>query len=139
MTIVPDRDLQSALNDALYDAFPTVPVAWENAKYVPTTGTAYFRTWLLPAETSVLTVGQGPWTERKGIFQVDVYYSGGIGFGTPKAKAAEVVAAFKPNTAFIYNGLMVIIDKSWISPARIDEAGWYNIPVSIRYRCHYAD
>jgi len=138
MTTVPDRDLQSALNDALYDAFPTMPVAWENVKYVPTVGVAYFRAWLLPGETQVMTLGQEPWTERVGVFQVSVVEPIEIGFGIPVAKAAEVVAAFKPNTSFVYNGLTVIIDKSWLSSGRVEDA-WYHIPVNIKYRCHYND
>ena len=139
MTIVPDRDLQSALNDALADAFPTTPIAWENVKFTPTVGTTYFRVWLLPAKSDVMTLGPSPWIDRGGIFQVSVFAPIGTGFGAPKGKAAEVVAAFKANTSFIYNGLLVIIDKSWISSGMNDEAGWYSIPVNIQYRVYFAD
>ena len=139
MSIIPDVDVQSALNDALYDAFPTMPIAWENTKYTPTVGTAYFRVWMLPAEADVVTMGPSPWMERVGVFQVSVFEPIGIGFGVPKAKAAQVVAAFKANTSFVYNGLLVIITKSWFSPAIVEPEGWYHIPVSVRYRCHYQD
>jgi hypothetical protein len=139
MTIVPDRDLQSALNDALSDAFPTTPIAWENVKFTPTVGTTYFRVWLLPAKSDVMTLGTSPWIERGGIFQVSVFAPIGTGFGAPKGKAAEVVAAFKPNTSFSYNGLLVIIDHSWISSGMNDEAGWYAVPINIQYRCYFVD
>lgn len=139
MTIIPDRDLQSALNDALNDAFPAMPIAWENYEYTPTMGTAYLKVWLIPADNEVKTLGPNPWQERKGIFQVSVFEPQGIGFGIPKSKAAEVVAAFQSNTSFIYNGLTVIIDRSEILAGRNDEKGWYHIPVNIRYRCYYAD
>ena len=139
MTIVPDKDLQSALNAALYDAFPTTPIAWENTKYTPAVGTIYFRVWLLPAESDVLTLGQSPWILRQGIFQVSVFAPIGTGFGVPKGKAAEIVAAFKSSTSFVYNGLSVTIEKSRVSGAIIEDDGWYQIPVSIRFRCYFAD
>jgi hypothetical protein len=139
MTIVPDVDLQSALNDALADAFPDEQVAWENVKFTPTVGTMYFRVWLLPAKSDVMTLGPSPWIERQGIFQVSVFAPIGTGFGAPKRKAAEVVAAFKANTSFVYNGLLVIIDKSWISSGMNDDTGWYSVPVNIQFRCHFRD
>jgi hypothetical protein len=141
MTIIPDRDVQSALNDALYDAFPNTPVAWENTKYTPTVGTTYFQVWLMPVEPDVLTIGPSPWQIRRGIFQVSVFSPISVGFGASKAVAAQIIAAFKPNTSFVYNGLTVIVDKSWVSMGRVDEAdgGWYHTPVSVRYRCYYAD
>jgi hypothetical protein len=136
--IIPDKDLQLALNAELADAFPAMPIAWENVEYKPTVGTAYFRVWMLPAETEVVTLGQSPWQLRLGVFQVSVFYPIGVGFVVPKVKAAEVVAAFKANTSFVFNGLTVIIDKSWPAPGFADGV-WYHIPVSVRYRCYYAD
>ena len=139
MAIVPDRDLQSALNDALSDAFPTMPIAWENTEYNPTVGVTYFRVWLLPAETDLMTLGLSPWLQRQGIFQVSIFAPIGIGFGVSKGKAAEIVAAFKAGTSFVYNGLAITIEKSWPSGAIIENDGWYHTPVSIRYRCYHAD
>lgn len=136
MTTIPDVDVQSALNDALYDAFPDDPVAWENTKYEPMTGTLYLRVWLLPAEPEVVTLGQLPWLERMGVFQVSVFAPIKTGFMAAKAKAAAIVAAFGANTSFVYNGLEVIIDKAWPSSAMVED-GWYHVPVNIRYRCHY--
>ncbi len=137
--IVPDKDLQSALNAALYDAFPTMPIAWENTPYTPTIGITYFQVWLMPAETDLMTLGQSPWLMRQGIFQVSVFAPIGIGFGVAKGKAAEIIAAFKSSTSFVYNGLSVTIEKSWVSGGIIEDDGWYHIPVSIRYRCYHAD
>ena len=136
MTVIPDRDVQAALNYALAMAFPTMPIVWENTKYNPVVGTAYFRVWMLPAETDVITIGQTPWQARTGIFQVSLFYPVGIGFGVPKGKVAEVVAAFKANTSFTYNTLRVIIDKTWPSSAMEEDSGWYHIPVNIRYACY---
>ena len=145
MTVIPDKDIQSILNSALALAFPLMPIAWENAGYVdplnadikaPVLGTAYFRVILLPAEIDVITLGPSPWQERKGIFQVSVFHPMGIGFGIPKGKAAEVVAAFKAGTAFTYNTLRIVCEKAWPGSGR-PEDGWYHIPVNIRYHCDY--
>jgi hypothetical protein len=138
MTTIPDKDLQAALNTALALAFPTTPIAWENVDYAPTIEVLYFQATLLPAEPSVLSLGEAPWQERKGIFQISVFSAAGIGWGVPKGKAAEIVAAFKPRTAFIANGLRVICEKAWPGPALADN-GWYHIPVSIRYACYSND
>jgi Bacteriophage related domain of unknown function len=140
MAIIPDRDVQSALNDALYDAFPAEPIAWENTDYNPTVGTLYLRPWLIPAEPEVLCLGSSPpWQARKGIFQVSVFSPIGVGFGAAKAKAAEIVAAFQANSSFVYNGLTVIIRKSWPGQGIREEDGWYHVPVSISYTCYSND
>lgn len=135
MTVIPDKDLQSALNQALAAAFPTMPIAWENTEYTPVVGTPYFRVYLLPAEIDVITLGPSPYQERKGIFQVSVLYPIGIGFGTPKGKVAEIVAAFRAGTVFTYNTLRVVCDKAWPSSGRKEDNAWYHIPVNVRYHC----
>lgn len=147
MTVIPDKDIQSALNTTLALAFPMMPIAWENTEYqdptnstikAPVIGTAYFRVWLLPAEVDVMTLGPGPWQERKGIFQVSVFYPVGIGFGVPKGKAAEVVSIFKAGTAITYNTLRIICEKAWPSSGMVEDV-WYHIPVNVRYRFESAD
>jgi len=136
MTIVPDYDLQAALNDRLNDEFPLVPIAWENVGYTPDLGTAYLAAHLLPAEPSILTLGSTPYQERRGIFQVSCFYPALAGWGPAKTGAANVVAAFPATLQFIYNGLTVIIDKTWPGPG-ISQDGWYMVPVSIQYHCVY--
>ncbi len=144
MTVIPDKDLQSALNNALAEAFPMTPIAWENAGYIdpmnpditaPVVGTPYFRVFLLPAETDVITLGPSPYQERKGIFQVSVLHPLGVGFGPPKDTVVEVVTAFKVGTVFTYNTLRVICDKVWPSSGRKEDNAWYHVPVNIRYHC----
>lgn len=136
MTIVPDYDLQAALNDRLSDEFPAMPIAWENVPYTPILGTAYFAAHLLPAEPDPFTLGQNPWIERRGIFQVSCFYPALAGWGDAKSKAAEVVAAFPAHSSFIYNGLEVNIDRCWPGPG-MNQDGWYMVPISIRYHCFY--
>jgi hypothetical protein len=144
MTVIPDKDIQSALNTTLALAFPTMPIAWENAEYLdpldatikaPVLGTPYLRVHLLPAETDVITIGETPWQQFQGIFQVSVLYPINIGFGTPKGKAAEVVAVFKAGTVINYNTLRVICEKVWPSSGMQEDTSWYHIPVNVRYRC----
>lgn len=139
MTIVPDVDVQSALNDRLNTDFPTTPVAWENYPFSPTTGTPYLRAWILPAESDVVTLGPNPVILRTGIFQIDCCYPLGKGWGPAKSKAAEIVEDFKAGTRFVYNGLTVQVDRAWPGPGAIDEQGWYRVPVSIKYSCYYQD
>lgn len=135
MTIYPDKDLQSALNKALDDAFPAMDVAWENINFVPAVGIGYLRAWLLPAETDVATLGPNPWQRHQGIFQVSVFYPLGQGPGPAMGKAAEIQKIFRPGAKFYYNSVEVVIEKSWPSSAMVEDGGWYHIPVNVRYRC----
>jgi hypothetical protein len=136
MTTIPDIDLQSALNDQLNDEFPTMAIAWENVDFTPALGTPYLAAYLLPAESTVKTLGPNPYIERKGIFQVTCVYPAGAGWGAAKSKAAEVIAAFPAGQEFVYNGLTVTIEKSWPA-AGFPKDGWYQVPTSIRYHCIY--
>lgn len=139
MTVIPNKEIQIAFNSALATAFSTMPIAWENARYTPVIGTAFLRAWLLPAEVDVITLGPGPFQEHHGIFQVSVVYPIGVGFVTPKAKAAEVVELFRAGTVINSNTLRIVCEKAWPSTAIIEEDGWYFIPVSVRYRCETTD
>jgi hypothetical protein len=136
MTIVPDYDIQAALNDRLNDEFPTMPTAWENTGYTPTVGTAYFAAHLLRAEPDILTLGPTPYQERKGIFQVSCFYPALAGWGAVTSKAAEVVAAFPASSSFVYNGLTVNIEKTWLSNG-LPQDGWFMVPVSVKFNCVY--
>lgn len=140
MAVIPVKDIQSALNEALELAFPRMPIVWENTEYTPTIGTTYFSAWLLPAEPDNLCIGGSPpWQQHQGIFQVNVFSPIGIGFGYPKNKAAEIVAAFPANSSFVYNSLTIIIRKAWPAIGFPNDNGWYQIPVSIRYCCYSND
>lgn len=136
MTVYPDKDLQSALNKALDDAFPSMDIAWENINFKPEVGTGYLRVSLLPSETDVVTMGPQPFQEHKGIFQVDVFYPLAQGPGPAMGKAAEIQKVFCPSAQFVYNTVTVQIDKSWPSSGRADQAGWWHVPVNIRYTCY---
>lgn len=145
MTTVPDYDIQAALNDRLMDEFPAMPTAWENTGYVdpanptikaPVIGTPYLAAHILRAESNPFTLGQNPWVERQGIFQVSCFYPALDGWGTVISKAAEIVAAFPAHSSFIYNGLEVNIDISWLSNG-LPQGGWFMVPVSVRYHCVY--
>jgi hypothetical protein len=139
MTVTPDYDVQAALNDRLNDEFPLLPIAWENVPYVPTLGTPYLEAHLLPAEPEILTLGATPYQERRGIFQVSCFYPSipsDNGWGKAKRGAAEVVAAFPVTLRFVYNGLTVVIEKTWPGPG-LSQDGWYMVPVSIQYHCVY--
>lgn len=132
MPTVPDSDLQSALNDRLNDEFPNMAIAWENVDFDPALGTPYLAAYLLPAESTVETLGSNPYIERKGIFQVTCVYPAGASYVPAKSKAAEIVAAFPAGLQFVFNGLTMTIDKSWPGPG-FPKDGWYQVPVSIRY------
>lgn len=135
MAVIPDSDLQSALNARLNTLTGGLAIAWENTPLKPVVGTPYLRAWLLPAEPAIASLGPSPWQERRGIFQVDCCYPVGDGWGTAKTKVAALVTHFCAGTRLTYNTLVVVVEKSWPGPALVDE-GWYRISVSILYSCY---
>ena len=135
MAVIPDSDLQSALNARLDTLDDGLEVAWENINFLPVSGTPYLRAWLLPAEPSIATLGNSPWQERRGVFQVDCFYPTGQGPGPAKLKAAALVALFKAGTRLTYNTLEVTCEKAWPGPAMVED-GWYHVPVSVMYSCY---
>ena len=145
-TIIPERDIQSAFNTELVDAFPAYAsagrIAMQNVDFDPPTSDPWLRGTLLPAEPDIATLGMPPFMQYQGIYQVDVFTKQNIGPYAPSTIAAEVVAAFTsglPGRMLVFNGLEIRIVKAWLGQATPEDTGWYHIPVNIAYRCHSND
>ena len=123
--------LESRLNS--WATAQSVPVAWQNVPYSPTTGTRYVRAAILPAETQ--NPIYGPDHRRLiGILQVDIVAPIGSGMGAIDTLAESICTEFARGTTLTQSGLTIIMDYSpSIGPSLIDE-GWVYTPISIRYR-----
>jgi len=133
-----NEDIQSALNKHLSLMTPTMAIAWENKEYVPILNTPYLKTWLMPGETTRVTLGPNGFEAYVGVFQIDCLYPIKQGWYPAKAKAGAICTQFKTGTLVTYNSVEVRIIRSY--PERGDVDGpFYKVPVSIYYQCFSND
>jgi hypothetical protein len=122
------------LLDAQVDTVTGLPArAYENERYVATTGTPWCRTTLLPAEPTALTVGPNGQNQAKGLFQVDLLYPQSIGTATVNALATLITTALKRGTILTDGTNNVHVDMSWQQTAYTIQQVWYVVPVVIRW------
>jgi len=122
------NDIRAALDTQLDTLGLTV--AYENVSYEPVEGSPYVRATLLPAETEQLTLGATGKDRHTGLYQIDVIFAAGDSAVT--ATPDTIADAFKRGSSFTYNGLTVSIRSASIDSGR-REAGWFIVPVIIRY------
>jgi len=108
-------------------------VAWPNAPFAPTTGTAYIKADNLPGEPFQAELGTDGLNYHSGIYQITVVYPAGVGTASPGALRDAVINAFKRGTVLSYSGVYVTVTRAYASPMMID-ADWVRIPVNIEYR-----
>lgn len=123
--------VQSAVFKRLKAAPPSsLPIAYPNvAGQLPTTD--YLRVNILPADTQ--TVGLQDFDIERGIVQIDVMTSVGIGALKAGEYAAAVLALFPRGTTLTEAGEAVKFDvRGSVAPA-LQDGSWYQVPVSIPY------
>jgi hypothetical protein len=115
---------------------PTITIAWENIKTTPELEVPYLKPWLLPGETTRVTLGpNSPWQKYQGVFQIDCIYPIEQGHGDAKTKADAICSRFSIGATCSYNGEVVTIIKSY--PNSGDNDGpYYKVSVSVVYECY---
>jgi hypothetical protein len=128
------RALESALDT--WATAQSLSVAWENVEFTPTAGTAYARSYLLPADTESLFLDR---TDRAytGVYQITLCMPEGTGPAAADALVASLDAAFSPATPLTAGGVTVTLRQP-ISrgPQLPGEPGMYAVPVSCYYAAH---
>lgn len=112
---------------------PKIPVAFENTGFKPTIGQRYLSGDLLPANT--LNPSQGGLHKHfHGVYQVSIRVPEGQGTGDASALSAAIAVLFKCPTTITAAGLNVHINRTpSTAKGAPDGAGFYMVPVSIRY------
>lgn len=120
--------VHSDLDDQLatVDDLPVLQV--ENSRATTTVTEPYCRSTLLPRQAVVQTVGTGCWTERAGLYQVDLCYPLNSGYDTALAMADDVVAAF-PSGSRVGS---IEIRAAWVEAGRGDQH-FYMVPVLVEW------
>ena len=86
-------DISAAL-DARTNSL-SLPTAWENLEFTPTTGVLFLRPTLMPAYTEQAGLGANGLDEHGGIYQIDIIAPSANGKGTATIKADVIADHFK--------------------------------------------
>lgn len=127
-----ETNLRAALDKHLATMPGALPIAWEN-KGLDQANIMYLSQFLLPAETLSVGVAQGDSDVLAGIYQVTVNVPKGGGKADYLAETEKVKARFPRSSILNYGGTRIVIHKVWSNGA-LEDANFYRVPISIRYR-----
>jgi hypothetical protein len=124
--------IRAALETALNAITPTLPIAWENVPFTPTTGITYQRATLLFAQPDNSTMGDNFYREQ-GFLQIDLCYPRDTGPLAANNRATLIRSTFKRGDSFIKSGIVTTIEATpEIRPAYID-GDFYIVPIRVRF------
>lgn len=116
---------------------PALSIALQNKPFTPTTGTAYLKCFLLPADTASEDLA-GALRTYRGVFMVSVVAPINTGPGAAETIADELAALFVHNARLTGSGFTVQqITPASQAPA-LQDATTYIVPVSFEYRADTA-
>ena len=127
-----ETNLRAALDKHLNTMPDVLPISWEN-KGLDQSNVPYLTQFLLPAETISVGIEQGGSDVLAGIYQVTVNVPKGGGKSAYLTETEKVKARFPRSSKLEYSGTNVIIHKVWSNGAT-EDANFYRVPISIRYR-----
>lgn len=123
--------VQTALDAILnqWAANNSIDVAWENVTFDPEHNEPYVASFMLPATTRAVGMGDGSTNDYTGIYQINVSTKKGNGTKRPRELVDSLLIAFDRGVSL--DG--VRIEHSWASGAIPTDAR-YTVPISVRYR-----
>lgn len=113
-------------------------VAWPNVNFDPTTGTRWYRATIIPGIPTAPELSTSSRNRHIGIFQIDIFDPVGNGDGLAIEEGERIVACFKRGTTLTESGVVVMIEKAYLSTP-IEEEEWYHVPVMIQFRANVAN
>jgi hypothetical protein len=112
---------------------PPISINYPNTGFKPAPQQKHLRGALLPADPLNPSVG-GQYKHYHGIYQVDVCIPDGTGTGDATALTGALQVLFKCPTTIVKDGINVnILHTPATAPGASNGAGFYVVPVSIRY------
>ena len=124
--------IRSALESHLSSMSGALPTAYENAQFLPVSGTPFQKVNLLPALTQNPSIGASLHREI-GIFQVSLYYPLNAGANNCATMAENIRTRFARGITITKDSVTVMIDSTpSISKGMIDGDRWI-VAVSINY------
>lgn len=123
--------IRAALEVAISAMSPALPTAYENAPYVPTTGTAWQRVNIVHADPRPLEQG-GKLHEEPGFLQVTLFYPPNTGPAAAEARAELIRSTFKHGSQFTASGVTVTVSNT-PSIVPIPEEDWFALSVRVPF------
>lgn len=123
--------IRQALETALNGMSPSLPTAWENVPFEPTTGIAWQAAFVLGANPRPLEMS-GKWHEEPGVFQINLHYPPNTGPAAAETRAELIRSTFKHGTEFTASGVTVMVSNT---PAitRLDDDEWFSLAVRVPF------
>ena len=119
---------------------PALPIAFPGVAF-PEVGEdkpeIYLAVAFLPNQTRRITLGSDP-QQKRGIFQVDVYWTAGVGLIKPLDVAGQIIDHFKNQTLFTSGIRITITGEPWAA-SPLSEDDRVKIPVTITYHAFEAE
>jgi len=105
----------------------------ENERYLKVNKTAFSRSTILPARTTVDTLGLTGLNRYSGLYQIDLFYPSDEGYITGGTIADAIVANFPKTLQLTTSDNQVIsIEMSWrLSGRKLDNH--YNLPILVSW------
>lgn len=117
--------------NGIYSVWDGSTYTTTNGVYVPTNGRAWTEAFVLPNDTTGLSLSTSNQTD--GLFRVILRYPRDIGSITAKTKADQIFDAFKIASIVEYGGQGAVI-TNYQRQEGTPEDGWYKLVLSIFYR-----
>lgn len=124
--------IRAALETHLAGMAGVLSTSYENAQFLPVSGTPFQKVNLLPATTENPSIGAGLHREL-GVFQVSLYYPLNAGATACATMAENIRTRFARGTTITKDSVTVMIDSTpSISSGVVDGDRWF-VAVSIDY------
>jgi hypothetical protein len=137
-----ESDIMQALFDRVASFTPTMPIAYPNINFTPTSSgnparlTPYLRLQFVPNVANRLLIGSDDPHQHLGLLQVSVYWAKGQGERLPRERAAAVAAHFPCDLKLRSGAVTVRIAKRPDVRDLIIEDAAVQIPVMVSFEAY---
>ena len=129
-------NIRSALEVSLSAVAGVPQIAWENVKYVPTTGTPYLKPVLVPTLREPSVRGLNPQMLYRGFYTITCYVPQGNGPSVVDDLADSIIDAFEATTD-ITDGTTIVSIRYAERGLGVEDGAFYAVPVTIGWY-HYS-
>lgn len=109
--------------------------AWPAEKYKPSAGTPYLRIGKVSVDPRRVQIANGKPHERTGSLIITLVHPLTQDFSVYQELQGQIAAHFKDGVQMTYKGICVSVPSYPHCVDGYEDNGWWNAPVSIRWRC----
>jgi len=128
------KTIHDLLDDKLQTTVGLPTLQKENTLFQPANMAAWCRSTLLPASTSVESIGVGGREKKYGLYQCDLFYINNGGYSDALTMADAVIETFSKGQYLADATYSVLILRSYVYSAR-PFGNYYQLPVLVDWEC----